>query len=133
MKTLLITLLISSCSHYQHNGDFYHKIKSKDNTRHFIEQKKQIGIKCPDGTYYSFESELCEPLVYINAQDSINGVQTDVKRSYESRNSQEINLKPSRKPVYSSRSKTNTKAKPGKLTARIDCKEVLSKINQCTI
>jgi len=83
-------------------------------------ETRQIGIKCPNNTYYSFETGLCESH-YIDAESSINGASVDVSKKYIDTNS---SLKPLKTPLKRFSPKIHSKTK-------LDCEAAYKAVNQC--
>lgn len=90
---LLILLLITSCASYRYDAN------NPVIRRQLIETVK-IGVKCPNGYYYSLKADMCYPQLITTDSRDITRV-------------------------------SRPKAKKALKTARIDCKEVFKRINQC--
>jgi len=119
MKNLLLLSLLTSCSHYQSSGTFYHRM-NVNRPIYKTYETRQVGIKCPNNTYYSFETGLCESH-YIDAESSINGVSINAIKTYKDTNS---SLKPLKTPLKRLLPKKHSMNK-------LDCESVYKAVNQC--
>jgi hypothetical protein len=91
MKTLIVLLLISSCGTYR--KDYHNPVIKRQ-----IVETIQIGVKCPENTFYSFKTGLCH---------------------FEPKMARVVAAKPLKRKI-----------KPV-LQAKIDCKQVFKRTNQC--
>jgi hypothetical protein len=101
MKTLLILLLITSCATYR-------KDSNDPVVRRQLIESVKIGVKCPNGYYYSFKADMCY-------SQTVVGVSRDIKPT----TGRDIAAKPLKR-------KKTTIPK-----ASIDCQEVFRRTNQC--
>lgn len=113
MKLLIILLLTTSCANY-------HGVREYSQ----ITKYRVLGVKCAQGYYYSYDTNHCAREHYVNAEDNVNGVSIDLKKTYKSSPDHVIVLNKRVSP------KTNAKLAA---KAKIDCKVILDNINKCSL